>query len=112
MEMSPPNPKAFKVHTLTELRYRGIQLWRCAPPGVEFLDLGGRHRFVGLTRGPIHGLHPQDPVLFVIAGKDHSVSFFDGVKEGPTAVQTCRGITMTTQSGTTTRREKTYVMLF
>lgn len=80
-----------KLRALTELRYRRIQLWCCAPSGVEFLDLGGGNRLVGLTRGPIHGLHPQDPVLFVIAGKDHSISLFDCVKEGPTAIQTCWG---------------------
>lgn len=41
-----------------------------------------------LPRGSIHGLHPQDPVLLVVAGKDHGVALFHGVEEGSTSVQT------------------------
>lgn len=62
---------------------------RGPPFGVELLDLSGRDRFVGLAGGPVHGLDPQDPVLLVIAGKDHSVSFLHGVEESPATVQAC-----------------------
>lgn len=75
---------------LTELRYRCIELWRCPTPWVKFLDLGGRNWFVWLAGGSVHRLHPQDPVLLVITGKDNSVAFFHSVEECPTAIETWR----------------------
>lgn len=60
---------------------------RGAPFGVEFLDLSGRDRLVGLASGAIHGLDPQDAVLLVVAGKHHSVAFLHRVEEGPPSVK-------------------------
>lgn len=88
---------------LTELRDGRVQLGRSAPFGVELLDLCGGHRLVGLARGPVHGLDPQDAVLFIIAGKDHSVALLHSVKEGPAAIQACRG----QRSGSATMSEDT-----
>ncbi|TNN84379.1 hypothetical protein EYF80_005372 [Liparis tanakae] len=52
-----------------------------------FLDLSGWDRLMGLASGTIHGLDPQDAVLLVIAGKDHSVAFLHGVEESPATIQ-------------------------
>lgn len=86
------------VGILTELRDGRVQLGRRAPFGIELLDLCGRHRLVGLARGPVHGLDPQDAVLLVIAGEDHSVTLLHGVKEGPATVQACRRAKVSTSS--------------
>lgn len=74
---------------LTELRDGRVQLWRRPASGVQLLHLCGRNRLVRLAGGSIHGLHPQDPVLLVVTGKDHGVALFHGVKEGSTSFQTC-----------------------
>lgn len=42
---------------------------------------------MGLASGTIHGLDPQDAVLLIIAGKDHSVAFFHCIEEGPATIQ-------------------------
>lgn len=72
---------------LTELRDGSVHLGRGAPFGVELLDLSGRDRLVGLASGTIHGLDPQDAVLFIVAGKHHSVAFFHRVEEGPPSIK-------------------------
>lgn len=72
---------------LTELRNGSIHLGWGTPFGVKFLDLSGWDRLVGLASGAIHGLDPQDAVLFVIAGKHHSVAFLHCIKESPATIQ-------------------------
>ena len=42
---------------------------------------------MGLASGAIHGLDPQDAVLLIITGKDHSVTFLYSIKEGPATIQ-------------------------
>lgn len=74
---------------LTELGDGGIQLGHVPSLGVEFLDLGRGHRLVRLPGGPVHGLDPQDAILFVIARKYHGVSFFDCIEEGSATLQAC-----------------------
>lgn len=76
------------AYLLTELRDGGVQLRHVPTLGVELLDLGRGHRLVGLSRGPVHSLDPQDAILLVITCKYHCVSFFDGVEEGSAAFQT------------------------
>lgn len=75
---------------LTELRDGSVHLSRGAPFGIKFLDLSGRDGLVGLAGGAIHGLDPQDAVLLVIAGEDHSVAFLHCVEESPSAIQAWR----------------------
>lgn len=41
---------------------------------------------MGLASGAIHGLDPQDAVLLVVAGKDHSVAFLHSIEESPATI--------------------------
>lgn len=79
---------AVSIFILTELRDGSIKLWCCPSFGVEFLHLGRGDGFVGLARGTIHGLNPQDSILLIITGEDHSVSLLHSVEERPTSIQT------------------------
>lgn len=72
---------------LTELRDRRVQLGHVSSLGIKLLDLGGWHRFVGLAGGPVHGLHPEDAVLLVVAGKDHRVAFLHGIEKCSATLQ-------------------------
>lgn len=82
-----PKVNVLCIGLLTELRYGGIHLGRGTPFGVKFLDLSGWDRLVGLSGGTVHGLNPQDAVLLVITGEDHSVAFFHCIEESPAAIQ-------------------------
>lgn len=72
---------------LTELRDGGIHLSWSAPFGVEFLDLSRWDGFVGLASSTVHGLDPQDAVLLVIAGEDHSVALLHCIEESSASIQ-------------------------
>jgi len=72
---------------LTELRNGSIHLGRGTPFGVKFLDLSGWDRLVGLAGGSVHGLDPQDAVLLIVAGEDHSVTFLHCIEESPATIQ-------------------------
>lgn len=49
---------------------------------------------MGLASGTIHGLDPQDAVLLIIAGKDHSVAFLHGIEESPATIQAWDNMTL------------------
>lgn len=49
------------------------------------------NRFVGLARGSVHGLNPQQPILLVVTGEHDQVSLFHRVEEHPTTLQTWGG---------------------
>lgn len=72
---------------LTQQGDRGVGLW-VSPSAVQPLVLGGWDGFVGLARGPVHGLHPQNPVLLIIAGKHHQVPLSHRAEEHLSTLET------------------------
>lgn len=80
---------------LTELGNGSVHLSGDPSFGVEFLDLSGWNGLVGLASGAIHGLDPQDAILFVVTGKDHSVSFLHCVEERSASIQAWHSNTYT-----------------
>lgn len=60
--------------------------WLLAASAVGGFALQWGNRFIGLSGGSVHGLNPQHPVLLIVTGKHHQITFSYGIKKHTAAL--------------------------